>query len=200
MGRHLCWQSFFYNQCWCVKKRNVVLWSMLWFSCQISFYLLWMWVYLTTVWISLLKKSSRNPFRQILYVTMQNIWILFQYKSLYLLYSQAGSEQLDSTVCSTECVSKHDMFWFRQPGTSSSDVSVQECVSTERAAGTTRQAKQAITIKQISFCGGRCMLSPTPLGVSHLFLLQHVCLAQDLHGVHVTRVFLLHQSHLRRRL
>lgn len=31
---------------------------------------------------------------------------------------------------------------------------------------------------------------------THLLFFQHVGLAQDLHGVHVTRVFLLDQTHL----
>lgn len=37
-----------------------------------------------------------------------------------------------------------------------------------------------------------------PLGahVSHLLFLEHVRLSEDLHGVHVTRVFLLHEAHL----
>ena len=37
-----------------------------------------------------------------------------------------------------------------------------------------------------------------PLGadMGHLLLLQHVRLAEDLHGVHVSRVLLLHEAHL----
>lgn len=41
-------------------------------------------------------------------------------------------------------------------------------------------------------CRLRCLPPPPP----HLFFLQHVSLAKDLHGIDVTRIFLLHQTHL----
>lgn len=40
--------------------------------------------------------------------------------------------------------------------------------------------------------------SSPPSSQRHLFLLQHVSFSKDLHGINVTRVFLLHQAHLKR--
>ena len=79
-------------------------------------------------------------------------------------------------------------FHFLVSAATRSGVSLQEHVQIELGKGTT-QSRHMTTIKQIS--------PWQHMASSHLFLFQHVCFAKDFHGIHVTRVLLLNQAHLK---